>query len=366
MKLIKKIACITAVIVLLAVFWPGKAYAEGGAYVSDTYLEIELGDTVYISIGTDNAAGTYSVTSYGSVMANDSGWVDDDSPVTIGIYAASVGDGSVTIEFPDLATYDEEDRSGTEFTVTVYVYEPDGGYDGDYGKGGNEEPQDPEPVVEQPTEKLGVWVDDQPYSVMTDLSEVEIPKGFTVTDGTYDGEAVKTLTCGNDIVLYALWNHWDGSIIYRTYDQASKSFKEPDAIRQGNNTYYLLKIPEGTEIPEQYQEKEVSINGTNVTALIDGTEGYEDFCYIYAMNNGNKGFYSYDQKEGSLQRVVSLRQKQENKEEPAKTQVKKASVTSSKKIFLIALGIAIIIIIVLFIMLLSARRRARELEDDDY
>ena len=39
MKLIKKIIMITTIALLLATFWPGKAYAEGGAYVSDTYLE---------------------------------------------------------------------------------------------------------------------------------------------------------------------------------------------------------------------------------------------------------------------------------------------------------------------------------------
>ncbi|MBO4835962.1 MAG: hypothetical protein J5483_07595 [Lachnospiraceae bacterium] len=362
MKQMKKITLLTMIALLLAAFWPGKAFAAGGAYVSDTYLEIALGDTAYVSIGVDNAAGQYSVSSSGSVMANDGGWLDNDT-ATIGIYAASEGDGTVEIYFPTLATYDEEDLEGTTLYVTVHVYTPDGGYTGDYGKSGNEDPNN---NPEQPTEKLGVWIDDMPYSVLTDLSEVEIPKGFTAADGTYDGEKVKTITCGDGLVLYALWNHWDGSVIFRTYDENTKTFKEPDTITQGGNTYYLLKIPDGIVIPAEYKEKEVTINGKKIKALVSEWKDYEDFYYIYAMNNGNKGFYSYDQKEGSLQRVITLKATQENvEEETEETPVQKSKIPS-RKVFMIALGVAVVIIIILLILLISARKRAREMEDDDY
>ena len=361
MKLIKKLVTITLMAFLLVAFWPGKAYAYGGAYVSDTYLEIAVGETAYISIGTDNAAGSYSVSSSGSVMANDSGWLEEDA-VTIGIYAASEGEGTVEIYFPTLATFDEEELDGTALYVNVHVYTPDGGYNGDYGKGLNDEPYE---NPEQPTEKLGVWIDDEPYSILTDLSEVEIPKGFTEADGMYAGEKVKTVTCGDDLVLYALWNHWDGSVIFRTYDEATKTFKEPDTVTQGNNTYYLLKMQEGTEITADFKEKEVTINGKTVKALVCETKGYEDFYYIYAMNNGNKSFYSYDQKENSMQRVVTLKAAQEKEEAPEETPVQKSNLFS-RRVFLIALGVAAVIIIILIILLISARKRVREMEDDDY
>ena len=363
MKLTKRIITITLIALLLAVFWPGKAYADGGAYVSDTYLEIPLGETVYISVGADNAAGQYSVSSSGSVMANDGGWLDGDA-ATIGVYAASEGDGTVEIYFPSLATYDEDDLDGTTLYVTVHVYAPEGGYTGDYGKSGFDDGTYENP--EQPTEKLGVWIDDMPYTVLDDLSEVEIPKGFTAADGTYAGEKVKTIKCGDDLVLYVLWNHWDGSIIFRTYDEKTKTFKEPDVITQGGNTYYLLRIPDGIVIPSEYIEKEVTINGKKVTALVSEIKDYADFYYIYAMNNGNKGFYSYDQKEGSLQRVVTLTAAQDNAEEETEEAPVQKTKLPSRKVFMIALGIAVVIIIILLILLISARKRARELEDDDY
>ena len=89
MKTLKKLIPVVVIAVLLTIIcWPGKSYAEGGGYVSDSEIEVALGDTAYITVGVDNAAGTYSVSSSGNVMANDSGWLDNDI-ATIGIYGAS-------------------------------------------------------------------------------------------------------------------------------------------------------------------------------------------------------------------------------------------------------------------------------------
>ena len=385
MKVIKKVLPIVlAALWLVVICLPQRSFAAGGGFVSDDYLEIALGDTGYISIGTDNAAGTYSISASGSVWANDSGWLDNDS-ATIGIYGASEGDGQVSVTFTDLATYDDEDLSGTSFTINVHVYAPDDGYTGDYGKSGDDgsEGYDYNDVT-QVSDKLNIWLEEEPYSVLTDLSGVEIPKGFTAADGTFEGESVKTINYGSDIVLYALWNHWNGAVIFRTYDPASKTFGLPASFTQGDRTYYLLKFPAGTEIPEGYIRTELSLNGSKTEALVSERKEFEDFYYIYAMTDGESGFYSYDKKEGSLQRAAKIAERNAAEEEPAgektaeekpadektvsKTEkfLSKLDPLINRKTFIIGGLGAVVIIIVLIILLIISHKKYRDLFDDDF
>ncbi|MBR3308873.1 MAG: hypothetical protein IKG00_03085 [Lachnospiraceae bacterium] len=363
MKVLKKLISVLLLAVLSVVAClPEISYAAGGAYVSETQIDVAVGETVSIAVGADNAAGSYSVSSSGSVMANGSDFLDNDFKA-VSIYGASEGYGEVYISFDDFATYDEEDLSGSVITIYVNVYAPDGGYTGDYGKSG-ELPDYNYDEVTQVSDVLNLWLYDEPYSVLTDLSGVEKPKGFTETDGTFEGEKVRTLSYGSEIVLYALWNHWDGSVILRTYDPATQTFGEPATFKQGSNTYYLLKIPNGTELPEGYTKTELTLNSNKVEALQSGKEGYEDIYYIYALNDGQSGFYSYDKKEGTLQRTVELKPAQEE-EQPEKAEVKKSPIFS-KKIFLIALGVAAVIIIILIILLAVTRKKYKDLTEDDY
>jgi len=365
MKQIKKIIPLLLLSIILSLLFSVSVLADGYAYVSDTELNIPVGETVYFSVGISNAASEYSVSSTGAAMANDYGFLDDGESVAVGVYGASVGNGTVNVVFGSFVDYDDEEgiEQVIEYSLNVNVYAPDGGYTGDYGKSG-ELPDYNYDEVTQVSDVLNLWLYDEPYSVLTDLSGVEKPKGFTEADGTFEGEKVKTLNYGSEIVLYALWNHWDGSVILRTYDPATQTFGEPATFKQGSNTYYLLKIPNGTELPEGYTKTELTLNSNKVEALQSGKEGYEDIYFIYALNDGQSGFYSYDKKEGTLQRTVELKPAQEE-EQPEKAEVKKSTIFS-KKVFLIALGIAAVIIIVLIILLAVTRKKYKDLTEDDY
>ena len=339
------------------------ALADGSVDVSDYYLEIPLGESRNIMISASQAAGRCDLSTDGVISISDySCWVETGAPVSITIFGNSVGSGNVYISLTDVVSEDSEQLYG-DYAINVVVFEPDGGYTGDYGKSG-ELPEYNYDDVTQVSDVLNLWLYDEPYSVLTDLSGVEKPKGFTEADGTFEGEKVKTLNYGSEIVLYALWNHWTGDVILRTYDPATQTFGEPASFKQGNNTYYLLKIPSGTEIPEGYTKTELTLNGNKVEALLSNKEGYEDIYYIYALNDGQSGFYSYDKKEGTLQRTLELKPAQEE-EQPEKAEVKKPSIFS-KKIFLIALGVAAVIIIILIILLSVTRKKYKDLTEDDY
>ena len=345
---------------------PGKAFAAGGASLSDDNLEISVGDTAYISINTNHAAGAYRVSSSGSVMANDSGFLDNSS-ATIGIYGASEGYGTVTVVFSTLATYDEEELDGTSFTVHVYVSSPAGGYAGDFGKGAEDSKGWSSAETETPAAgKLDIWLDDVLYSVLTDLTGVDLPTGFKEADGTFEGEKVKTAAYGTELVLYALQSRWDGTVIFRTYDASSKTFKEAAVYQQNGNMYYLLNIPEGTKIPEGYKEKELSLNNNKIQALVNTKKGYEDFYYIYAMNNGTGSFYSYDKKEGTLQRVVEFAKAVEEEPATAAEPVKKASAAATPKIVLGIVAFALLALILRTILMIHKIKKQMKVMEDDY
>lgn len=338
--------------------------ADGSVDISDYYLEIPLGETRDILISANHAAGRCDLSTDGVISASDSAcWVETGAPVSITIFGNSVGSGNVYISLTDVVSEDSEQLYG-DYAINVVVYEPEGGYTGDYGKSGEDVDYSYDEVT-QVSDKLNLWLYDEPYSVLTDLSLVEKPKGFTEADGTFEGEKVKTLNYGSEIVLYALWNHWTGDVILRTYDPSTQTFGEPATFKQNDRIYYLLKIPNGTELPEGYQKTELALNDNKVEALLSDKKGYEDIYYIYALTDGQSGFYSYDKKEGSLQRTVELKPAQEEEPQPEKTEVKKTSFFSNK-ILLIALGAAAVIIIILIIVLAVTRKKYKDLTEDDY
>lgn len=76
------------------------------------------------------------------------------------------------------------------------------------------------------------------------------------------------------------------------------------------NRYVILDVPEGVEIPANYSETSLTINGNKVTAyepkfsLINEETGSQLKLYlVYAMNiSGDSGFYNYDVQEDTFMR----------------------------------------------------------------
>ncbi len=351
LKQSKRIIAVVLAAFLASTIFVIPTFAAGGAYVSDTYVEVAEGDTAYVSVGVDNATGSYSVSSSGCASANGGGWLDNET-VTIGIYGASVGSGTVTIYFDTLATYDEEALDGTSLTVSVNVYAPDGGYNPDKGQtdgGDNAQPEEETTTADPAEEKLKVTVDGAEYVVLKDISSIEAPKGFTETDGTYNGEKIKVYSFGKDLTLYVLKKTDDGSIIFRTYNETNKKFEAPKTIEQNKITYYLLDIPADETAPEGYTAKDLKIADYTVKGYVADEKTYEDFYYIRALADGTLGYYSYDVKQGSIQRCMSLEESLNSNElikaaqEEAQKAVEKAAKTAKLlKMLLLAAGVVIL------------------------
>ena len=360
----KRIIGIMLAACLASVIFAVPAYAAGGAYVSDTYVEVAEGSTVYVSVGVDNATGSYSVSSSGCASANGSGWLDNET-VTIGIFGASVGSGTVSVYFDTLATYDEDNLDGTSLSISVNVYTPDGGYTPDKGgEDGGQQTEQETTTADPNADKLKVTVDGAEYSVLKDLAGIELPKGFTEADGTYNGEKVRVLTFGKDLTLYVLKKTDDGSIIFRTYNEKDKKFETPKTLVQNKITYYLLDIPEGEKAPEGYTEKELKIGDYTIRGYVADSKTYEDFYYIRALSDGTAGYYAYDTKQGSIQRCMNLDEAlnaneliKQMQEEAEKAALKAAKTEKLLKILLLVAAVIVVGLIVALIIVAAKKKK---------
>ncbi|MBR3309787.1 MAG: hypothetical protein IKG00_07850 [Lachnospiraceae bacterium] len=361
----KRIIGIMLAACLASVIFAVPAYAAGGAYV-DSYVEVAEGEHKTIYVSADNAFGVYSVSSSGNVHATmlDEGALDNDSEA-IDIFGASAGDGTVTIYFSTLATFDEEELDGTTLYVNVHVYSPDGGYTPDKGGEDGGQPAEQETTTADPNvDKLKVALDGAEYSVLKDLAGIELPKGFTEADGTYNGEKVRVLSFGKDLTLYVLKKTDDGSIIFRTYNEKDKKFEAPKTLVQNKITYYLLDIPEGEKAPEGYTEKDLKIGDYTVKGYVANSKTYEDFYYIRALSDGTAGYYAYDTKQGSIQRCMSLDEAlnaneliKQMQEEAEKEALKAAKTEKMLKILLLVAAVIVVGLIVALIIVAAKKKK---------
>ena len=365
---IKKVLTTLIITGALSLLFAGTAFASGGVYVSDDYLELENGSSANVSITFDNAAGYYTVSSSGSVYANDEGFLDDESS-SIGISTTGTGYGEVIISLADVSTYDEEDLSGETIVIEVNVIDPEDG-DTDYGKGEDENSPDEksddsntdEKQSETKSDKLDVKINNKEYTILTNFKGIDIPKGFAEKEVTFEGEKVKVLQYKELLKLYALKNKSDKTVLFFTYDDTAKQFKQPLAMTQGKKTYYFLDIPADTDITG-YQKKEVSINGEKVPALISDYSGMEDYCFVYALSDGEENFYCVDQKENTIQRVDQFSIPLVDHEKLL--DAKKVSIFDNVYV-LIGAGVMLAIFILLFILLIISRKKYKEALEDNY
>ncbi|MDO4529591.1 MAG: hypothetical protein Q4B55_04200, partial [Lachnospiraceae bacterium] len=273
----------------------------------------------------------------------------------------------VTVSLSDVGCVDGSEAPVTGGgTVSVNVYEPDGGYTPDKGgEDGGQQPAEQETTTADPNaDKLKVTVDGAEYSVLKDFAGIELPKGFTEADGTYNGEKVRVLSFGKDLTLYVLKKTDDGSIIFRTYNEKDKKFEAPKTLVQNKITYYLLDIPEGEKAPEGYTEKDLKIGDYTVKGYVADSKTYEDFYYIRALSDGTAGYYAYDTKQGSIQRCMSLDEAlnaneliKQMQEEAEKEALKAAKTEKMLKILLLAAAVIVVGLIVALIIVAAKKKK---------
>ena len=115
-------------LILSFILLPFKVLAVGDVTVSTTSLTIEKGKTASFTINVSNALGRVDITSNNTGIAtisNSSVYLNSDEATSksITVNAIAVGSTTITVNKTDIASFDNEQKTGT-YIITVNVVEP--------------------------------------------------------------------------------------------------------------------------------------------------------------------------------------------------------------------------------------------------
>ena len=167
--------------------------------------------------------------------------------------------------------------------------------------------EEPESQTNPPTEPqttpntLSVTISGKQYNIMRDISRVPLPSGFELSVERYSesdvGVAVNNTT---KLTLMYLTDN-DGNADFFIYDKAKNTFSKYVTLTDTQLEYVLL-TPD--KLLENTKSVKLDINGVNVTTYV--SDDVADIYFFYAMNGkGEKNWYGYDAKEGTIQRMYT-------------------------------------------------------------
>ena len=204
------------------------------------------------------------------------------------------------------------------------------------------------------------------YTIISDLSETALFKGFSAVAATYNQAEISVATDekGEYKLYYLKAPEGEGSVIC-TYDEADKTFKQLTYVTQGDYTYILADLPDGLSLPEEYYVTNTKIGETDIKCY--GNTATPDFFYIYCYADSKYGFYRFDSRENVLQRYPELEPKKDIVEEPA---VNKGilgrfnSLSTNSKIILIGFIFVVLAVIALIVLLIIKLVKNKKNFDD--
>ena len=148
---------------------------------------------------------------------------------------------------------------------------------------------------------INVTIDDKEYTIIRKNDVLEPPQGYEETTVMIDGEEVLAYT--NDQTKYTLVGLKDeeGNSAWYIYDEEKDTYTPYVFYNFNGVSLIILDMPKNL-IPDGFVKSSFEYNDERV-------EGYKyksnsQFYLIYGMNSetGEKGFYMFDKKEGTVQR----------------------------------------------------------------
>ena len=146
---------------------------------------------------------------------------------------------------------------------------------------------------------IKVKINDKEYTLVKNISALEIPEGYKAVKIKIDSEEVGALY--SDITKYTLVGLKDenGNIRLYIYDEENNTYTLYNEIVFNKISFLPLKTNETLEGYQTYNE---TINKVELECY--KLSSNSDYCIIYGMNinTGEKGWYSYNKKEESIQK----------------------------------------------------------------
>ena len=198
------------------------------------------------------------------------------------------------------------------------------------------------------------------------------PEGFSVIDFTYDGQPIQAVADANGNVLLYMTND-EGAGDFFLYDVENNVLVPYVYIRMAEKTVIVLspdEMPEGTALPEGFVNCTIDIGSHTVQGWVwqDNSNTAPEYCVVYGQNeDGERGFYRYDQKEMTLQRFFK-----DPDAENLRTQYEAIAATYTNlledyntrgKVIIGLFGACIFLLIVMIILLLVRKPKAAPVEE---
>lgn len=146
---------------------------------------------------------------------------------------------------------------------------------------------------------IKVKINDKEYTLVKNISALEIPEGYKAVKIKIDSEEVGALY--SDITKYTLVGLKDenGNIRLYIYSKENNTYTPYNEIVFNKISFLPL---ETNETLEGYQTYNETINKVDLECY--KLSSNSDYCIIYGMNinTGEKGWYSYNKKEESIQK----------------------------------------------------------------
>ena len=141
------------------------------------------------------------------------------------------------------------------------------------------------------------------YVVLSDITDVTIPKGFSPTKRLYNNEEISVAVDEKGVYeLFYLKQSGSNEAYPYTYDENSNRFTRVLIINQLGKNYIVAEIGEEFKIPSGYSKEKFKIDGISLEGYVSSDADFEDMYYIYCYSEGDFATYRYDTVDKVLQR----------------------------------------------------------------
>lgn len=292
-----------------------------------------------LSKGTLSPKFSASKTSYTATVAN--------SVTEVKVYATAQDSGA------NVSVSGESALKVGSNTRTVTVTAPSGAqkvYTITITRSEEETVSEPDVPEVNPYETM---VDGATYTVLSDISGITLPAGFTVSTAEYNGtEVAAAKDSDGNYILYYL-KAADSEAV-EPYLLNGDTFERLQYAAIGDKIYIFSEIPADLTAPEGYYETAVKIGDFSLKAFVANSTEFTDFYYVYCFYDNAYRMYRYDSRENVLQRapefkLVPLEEKQLG---DAGFATRFASLTANAKTVVIGLLLAAVAAIALIVLLI--------------
>ena len=267
------------------------------------------------------------------------------------------------------------DGTQNQYTVKITRKEKasDTSSENDSSSEGTESDETTSSDTETPNENpLSTNIDGAPYTVIENISEINLFNGFTAQKIEYNGTQIDVaVDSENNFTIYYLLSDEGGEPVPYTYDTDEDTFTKVQYMTQLENTYIFTKIPDDMTVSDSYYKTNATINGFSVDCYASSNSSLSDFYYIYCFTDGRFGMYRYDNRENVMQRYPEfglLEMSDTNTDNNGKETIldRFSALSSNARTIVISLVLIAVGAIALIVLIVLRFARSKADIDQDY